>query len=254
MPRTSRYNVVVEYRRAGMYEGDPTLPWRNLYEYNSDNWESDEARDRDLQRHLTDYAFSNRDYQVRCIDYATGHVFFFLPAGVGAARFPDNEEVVWNVPNAHNRPLTGDFRHMIKVGIRRIGGKLTLLVNAKEFHDQLDEMGCTFTGNRYNDRPAAANTIASSGHVMSTEMLLLRDYKEIDVVERRKTDTGFENVTVKVPVTATADLGTVWSNPPSFDNLKKLCNSANDAARKILEHYQPIDIEIEIHKKVVKNA
>ena len=144
---------------------------------------------------------------------------------------------------------------MIKVGIDRVAGKLCLLVNAKEFHEQLDEIGCTYLNNRYNDRPASASTIATNTHLMSTEVLLLRDYKEVEIVKRKKAVVEGEKsevTVVKMPVTACIDLSAVWSNPPSFEQLKKLCNSANDAARKILEHYQPIDICVEIHKKIVK--
>jgi hypothetical protein len=44
----------------------------------------------------------------------------------------------------------------------------------------------------------------------------------------------------------------VFSVPPTFEQLKKLSNSAQEAARKILDHYVPIDICVEIQKKLIK--
>lgn len=117
---------------------------------------------------------------------------------------------------------------MINLNLKREDGKLVLYVNAKELHDDLDAIGVSFTGDRYNNQPAASHSIADARTMtLSSNVLLTRKYPH------------------KV------DLTGVFPNPPSYNNLKKLCESAHDQTRKILEHYQPIDISVEIHKKLV---
>lgn len=117
---------------------------------------------------------------------------------------------------------------MIKTGIVREAGKLMLVVNAKEFHDELDKIGCTYTGDKYDHRPLANTGVCNNRFEMSTECLLVRQYP------------------------AKFDLSGVWTTPPSINQLKTLCASAEAAGRKILDHYQPIDISIEIQKKILK--
>ena len=191
-----------------------------------------------------------RDYAIRVRNINTDFVHMqWEPTCSLLATSGIYPRIEWREPTP---PNPGDLKNMVKVTIRRVAGKLSLLVDAKDFHTQLDEIGCTHDGARYNDRPAAGNTVANSSFQLSTEVLLRREYRDIEVQERKKTDSGVETVTVKVPTTACVDLSSVWTNPPSLDQLKKLCNSTKDAARKILEHYQPIDISVEIHKKVVK--
>lgn len=226
--------------------------WELLYEFNEENISlnthtSVEAAAKDQMSAYRAYT-NRRDYVVRARCMDTGFIYEQTTANAGTW-VGKNETIEWRLPPTN---LTGKVKNMIKVGIKRVNGKLCLLVNAREFHTQLDEIGCTYTGTKYNDAPATANTVSSSTHQMSTNVLLMRDYRDVDVVEQKKVGDTVEKVVTKVPVTACIDLSTVWANPPSFDNLKKLCNSANDAARKILEHYQPIDIAVEIHKKVVK--
>lgn len=118
---------------------------------------------------------------------------------------------------------------MIKARITRPQGRLTLEIDAKEFHETLDAIGVRHEDGMYQDRPDTGYAIADGArYVMSTNCLLKREYP------------------------AKFDLTGIWSNPPRFENLKVLCESAYAQARKILDHYQPIDISIEIQKKVVK--
>lgn len=232
--------IVVEY-----YNSPTTsVRWQRLGAFEED--ETDKARE-----YLDGYRGARRNYVVRARNTENDHIYGVIPAITAEwVGHPENVDIEWR--DGPQIPMER-AKNMIKVGVKRVQGKLCLLVNAKEFHEQLDEIGCTHTNNKYNDAPATANSVSSSTHQMSTNVLLLRDYKDVEVVESKKVGDAVEKNTIKVPVTACIDLSQVWSNPPSFDNLKKLCNSANDAARKILEHYQPIDISVEIHKKVVKS-
>lgn len=198
-----------------------------------------------IESFTCEYASVN-GYTIWVRDIKTGDII--------CRRTPGGEDDInWDPERKTRNKLTGEIKKMIKVGIRRLGGKLTLLVNARDFHTELDKIGVTHDGVRYNDRPSCSYSVASNSFTMSPEVLLRRDYKDVEVTEAGRDDKD-NPVTVKkmVPVTASYDLSGVWTTPPSFEQLKKLCNSANDVARKILEHYQPIDISVEIHKKVVK--
>lgn len=195
-------------------------------------------------------AYPSRNYVVRLYDSELDHVIYQLqPRQLGewtAARLEEFPEIAWS----ETKTNSGDFKKMIKTGVRRIDGKLMLYVNAADFHKELDSIGVRHDGMMYSEGPATSNAVASSSHQMSTNMLLKRDYKELTVIDV----VNGEKVEKKIPVTATANLSTVFTTPPSLDQLKRLCNSANDAARKILTHYQPIDISVEIHKRVLKGA
>lgn len=117
---------------------------------------------------------------------------------------------------------------MIKTRITREEGKLMLVVDAKEFHETLDSLGVAHDGEKYLHRPAADTSIANRRFEMSTECLLTRKWP------------------------AKFELAGIWSTPPTNANLTALCASAIPAARKILDHYQPIDISIEIQKKIIR--
>lgn len=118
-------------------------------------------------------------------------------------------------------------KSMIKLNVKREGGRVYLLVNAKGMHDVLDAIGVPSVGGMYSDRPRAEHSVANrSTHTISTEALLRKEYP------------------------AKFDLSTVYTDPPpSFKSLQTLTESAFEQARKILEHYQPIDISVSIQKK-----
>jgi hypothetical protein len=104
-------------------------------------------------------------------------------------------------------------------------GKLVLAINARALHNLLDSVGCKAGGEAYADGPSAAFSTISQNK-MSTRLLLLKQY----------------------PVQVA--LGHHYSRPPSYAELKELCESAHAAVRAILMHYQPVDIHYTIHKLV----
>lgn len=117
---------------------------------------------------------------------------------------------------------------MVKLKIKRESGRLFLYVDAAELHELLDSIGVTHTEGNYDDRPYCQyNVLNSACTSVSTNLLLVREYPH------------------------RVDLTRCFTDPPSVATLRRLCESAQDQTRKILEHYQPIDISIEIHKKVV---
>lgn len=118
---------------------------------------------------------------------------------------------------------------MIKTNITREAGKLMLVINAKDFHETLDSLGVSHQDGMYQHRPASNGSVVEGRRFeISTECLLKRQYP------------------------AKFELTGIWSTPPTHANLTALCASALPAARKILDHYQPIDISIEIQKKIVR--
>lgn len=122
---------------------------------------------------------------------------------------------------------------MINVSIKREKGQLMLFVDAKDFHEELDAIGCSYTNDSdgvgvYDHAPPVVAIVADSRFQMSTNCLLRREYP------------------------AKFSLAGLWANIPTNAQLTALCESAYAAGRKILDHYQPIDISIEIQKKLVK--
>lgn len=120
---------------------------------------------------------------------------------------------------------------MVSVSVKREasnGSKLFLYINAQKLHDTLSALGVPKTGNRFENRPVSRTAIADASFNLSTDVFLTAEYP------------------------AKYDLSQVFANPPSLSNLKRMCNSSFDAVRRILEHYQPIDISVEIQKKAVR--
>jgi hypothetical protein len=112
------------------------------------------------------------------------------------------------------------------IGRSKEDGRLTLEINAKALHDLLDSMGARHGTDSYTDKPATSVvTIARDGK-MSTELLLRCQYP------------------VKVA------LAPCFERPPTKAQLKAVCESAHDAVKTILAHYQPIDIKYSIHKVI----
>lgn len=127
-------------------------------------------------------------------------------------------------------------KKMIKLKFTRESGKLVLSVNATGLHETLDAIGCkTQTAGgvtRYESRPHAPTLVAdTSGNTLSTEIFLVKPAEG-------KTETTY-------------NLSEVYNRPPSLDQLRRLANSANEKARAILEHYQPVDIQVSIQKKLI---
>lgn len=163
-------------------------------------------------------------------DYPAGtnvseKIIWFRPAGANSAILT---RPPFPAPIVVSEKDKTQGQKMINVGIKREAGKLMLVVDAKEFHEELDKIGCVHSGGMYINRPASNIAVASSRFEMSTECLLKREYP------------------------AKFDLSGIWSSIPTSGQLNQLCESAYAAGRKILDHYQPIDICITIQKKIIK--
>lgn len=120
---------------------------------------------------------------------------------------------------------------MVNIKFLRENGRLMLSVDSTGLHEILDSIGVQTEGSplRYRDRPYAVDAVANvTSYTLSTETLLIKQY----------------------PVKF--DLSALFSKPPNMEALTKLAQSSFEQVRKILEHYQPIDIQVEIQKKVLK--
>lgn len=116
---------------------------------------------------------------------------------------------------------------MVKLQIKREAGRLYMYVDARGLHDILDAVGARTSGDMYLDRPNTSISVANSTFRLSTETLLKKEYP------------------VKYDLTA------VYTTPPTLGNLQTLRDSGFEQVRKILEHYQPIDISLVVQKKLV---
>jgi hypothetical protein len=145
-----------------------------------------------------------------------------------------NEVVDYCPAEEYIEELKGtDKTHMVEVKFKKVSGKLFILINAKGLHEILDSIGVQSSGtpSKYLDRPYATDQVCNTGNYMlSTEVFLVKQYP------------------------LECDLTTVFGIPPTIDQLKKLAQSSFEQVRKILEHYQPIDIQVEIQKKVLKES
>lgn len=103
---------------------------------------------------------------------------------------------------------------------------LELVVNAKSLHDHLDQMGVRHSDAVYLSQPESSRVLTGSG--LSTSPFLRREY----------------------PVRI--DLTGVFTSPPTRNRLVTLSRTAHDAIRRILEHYQPVDIKVSIHKRITE--
>jgi len=149
---------------------------------------------------------------------------FLSPISPVAA--PESPEFMPNTPGIEI-PRHPDM--MAKIGITRCKttNKLLLSVDAKPLHDLLDSIGCAVDAeNAYKDRPSASFSTVER-ETISTELLLRRQYP------------------------TTISLSGIYRTPPSIQQLRDLCGSAHAQIRKILQHYQPIDISVTINKKIL---
>lgn len=129
---------------------------------------------------------------------------------------------------AERNTSTEGRSHMVNIKIKRSGGRVVMAVDAKGLHDVLDAIGVPTvdSGERYADRPRADHSVLNRAtSVLSTEVFLKRQYP------------------------ATFDLSALFNDPPNPSVFQRIGDSAYDQVRKILEHYQPIDISVSITKK-----
>lgn len=118
---------------------------------------------------------------------------------------------------------------LVSVSIQRSkpSHRLVLVINAKPLHDLLDSIGVPHDSRMYTERPQVGFRIAE-GTNLSTELFLRREY----------------------PVNV--DLSQILSMPVAHSRLEALANSTHAALTKILEFYQPVDIQINVLPKVAK--
>lgn len=117
---------------------------------------------------------------------------------------------------------------MVSIKINRVGGRVIMAVDAKGLHDVLDGIGVATNegGERYADRPRADHAVLNRAtNILSTEVFLRRQYP------------------------ATFDLSALFNDPPNPGVFQRIGDSAYEQVRKVLEHYQPIDISVSITKK-----
>lgn len=133
-----------------------------------------------------------------------------------------------DAPSVSVTPVTPEPTALAEVSIRRVVGSanLELQVNAKALHDLLDTLGVPCQLGIYAGRPTTRSSVATRTE-LSTELFLRKEYP------------------IKV------NLAEIFNTPPTFQELKVMCLSGNAAIHKILDHYQPVDIRVSIHKKIV---
>lgn len=118
---------------------------------------------------------------------------------------------------------------MVKVSFRRESGSLMMYVDARGLHETLDALGAVHENGQYINGPSTANSVLrTSVNKLSTAALLHREYPRA------------------------FNLSTIYSSPPTTAALRELGESAYEVSRRILEHYHPIDISVEIQKKVIR--
>jgi hypothetical protein len=171
----------------------------------------------------THYAEPHREYAIRVWNSLTQEIAY---QSSGRVCQVSEVEFTSKSPDSLLEDSKGDI--MIDVGIKREKGKLYLVINAKDFHDTLDSIGCTHTNGVYDNPPNADATVMNARFEMSTKCLLVKQYP------------------------AKFDLTGLTNTPPRNEQLKGLCESAYAAGRRILDHYQPIDISIQIQKKLIR--
>lgn len=133
-----------------------------------------------------------------------------------------------SIPATAATATPGTESPMVEVSVRRNkpDNRLVLTINAKELHKRLDEMGAPSGSDTYEDRPVTTFRVVS-GDALSTDLFLRKEY----------------------PVTI--NLSGIFTQPPTPEKLATICNSSFDAVRKILLHYQPIDIKVTLLKRPV---
>jgi hypothetical protein len=123
-------------------------------------------------------------------------------------------------------------REMVNISFKKKDGHTYMVVDARELQAILDSLGAVHRDGRYMDRPVFNNQVVdASTHKLSSEVFLIRP--------------GANNSLPEFDLTA------VYNRPISKANLETLGESAEGVVRMILDHYQPVDITVDLRKKVV---
>ena len=116
---------------------------------------------------------------------------------------------------------------VITASFARVEGALSLLLDATPLHEYLDLVGVPYdaeTG-RYTDAPGDSRTIDTYSHTVQPYGLLVR---------------GPQRIT----------LSTYYRAPVPKTTLESLARSIEPAAIRIIDHYRPVTLRVEIALKV----
>lgn len=107
-------------------------------------------------------------------------------------------------------------------------GALELCIDAKALHEHLDAIGIPKQGGEYLNQP----------------------YSGFGVVRENSLSS---NLFLKVPpqYPLVVNLSANFDLPPPYSRLLEICRSADAVVRRILTHYEPIDISFTIAKALV---
>ena len=122
---------------------------------------------------------------------------------------------------------------MISLSLKRpVGQGAVLIIDARPFHEYLKSLGCTERDGQIENAP----------HVYRGRM--------IDPDEDRLTTAAL----LKTGGPHTIDLSTQYGSPPNMDRIMKLLDTdaLHDTARRIVDHYRPIEIQVSIVAKPLR--
>jgi hypothetical protein len=123
-------------------------------------------------------------------------------------------------------------RNMVNISFKKKDGHTLMVVDARELQAILDSLGAVHRDGRYMDRPVFNNQVVDAAtHKLSSEVFLIRPGSGGSLPE--------------------FDLTAVYNRPISKANLETLGESAEGVVRMILDHYQAVDITVDLRKKVV---
>lgn len=125
-------------------------------------------------------------------------------------------------------PATPDEPPMVAVKIvRSLTQGLTLEIDATRFHAYLDALGVSKGPISYNDLPPQDYSGALNRYEVKVQPQALCFTKHV----------------------ATYRLADHYSGGLTFDQLVQLAQSVKDAAKKVIDHYRPIEISVKLVEK-----
>jgi hypothetical protein len=127
---------------------------------------------------------------------------------------------------------TNRKKEMVNISFFKKDGHTFMKVDARELQIILDGLGAVARDGRYMDRPVVNHQVVDpTTHKLSSEVFLVKP--------------GANGALPEFDLTAT------YNRPISKANLETLGESAEGVVRMILDHYQPVDITVDLRKKVV---
>jgi hypothetical protein len=114
---------------------------------------------------------------------------------------------------------------VITASFARVEGALTLVIDATPLHDYLDLVGVPYDGGRYADAPGERRSLDTYTHTVQPFALLARGVQRIG-------------------------LSAYYTSPIPKTTLEALARSIEPAAIRIIDHYRPVTLRVEIALKV----